>query len=147
MVTTTNVKELRPLNFGLRCLTHPITCAAISREIASYDPTDAALVSDFTRKTAGADAVFDRFVSLYKEVIDQHRNQYRRNPTAEDRAAAAYLRGLVPRFHKLDASQDELKMVSNSRSWRLFSRYTEIRDLFIFTMCGRLARLLRRQTR
>jgi hypothetical protein len=102
MVTAANVDRLRPLNFGVRTLREPATPAVLSREIARYDPADAAAVSRRVRETAGADALVDELVALYREVVAEHRAGPPADPAAEQRAAAAYLQWLAPRLHERD---------------------------------------------
>lgn len=134
MVTTDNVDELRPLNFGIRALRYEVRSDLISREIGRYEPADSARVSQFIRATAGREEVLDQLVSLYQEVIDENQT-LGRDMIAEQRAVAAYLRELAPRLkqyagamQKLAAKETQLEMMTKSRSWRLVTRYTGIRQ-------------------
>jgi hypothetical protein len=102
MVTTANLDRLRPLNFGMRALREPATREAIAREIARYDPADAAEVSRRIRAGAGSDALVDELVALYREVIREHGCAPPADPAEEARAAAAYLQSLAPRLHERD---------------------------------------------
>ena len=102
MVTTANLDRLRPLNFGVRTLAEPATPEALAREIARYDPGDAAAVSRRVREGAGTAALVDELVALYREVIAEHRAGPADDPAAEQRAAAAYLQWLAPRLHERD---------------------------------------------
>ena len=102
MVTTANLDRLRPLNFGVRTLGEPATPEALAREIARYDPGDAAAVSRRVREGAGTAALVDELVALYREVIAEHRAGPADDPAAEQRAAAAYLQWLAPRLHERD---------------------------------------------
>src|SRR5438128_9049089 len=45
MVTTAALDRLRALNFGIRTLREPLVPEVLAREIARYDPADAAQVS------------------------------------------------------------------------------------------------------
>ncbi|HEV7588089.1 MAG TPA: glycosyltransferase [Longimicrobium sp.] len=102
MVTTANLDRLRPLNFGVRTLNEPATPDVLAREIARYDPADAAAVSRRVRETAGTGALVDELVALYREVVAEHRAGPADDPAAEQRAAAAYLQWLAPRLHERD---------------------------------------------
>ena len=141
MVTTENVEQLRPLNFGIRALREALSAEVIAREIARYDPTNATTVSDHIRATAGLDDVTDEFISLYREVIDEHSRMPQPNRVGEQLAVATYLRYLAPRLfqhdqamHRLALSENELEMIrnelemiKNSRSWRMVTRYAAIK--------------------
>lgn len=106
MVTTENLDRLRPLNFGMRTLGEPATAAALAREIARYDPADAAEVSRRIRRDAGSGALVDQLVAVYRQVIAEHRAVPAGDPAAEARAAAAYLQALAPRLHQRDLLRD-----------------------------------------
>lgn len=94
LVTTQKFAELRPLNFGLRCLRQPLRADVLLREIERYDAIDAAAVCRLVRATAGHESIIDELVSLYHEVIDEHQGSGPRDIEDEGRAAAAYLRQL-----------------------------------------------------
>jgi hypothetical protein len=79
MVTSKEFGELRPLNFGFQALRNPLRSENISREIARYDPQDAAIVRDLVRSGAGLDRAVDILVDVYREVIDE----YKRTPAGE----------------------------------------------------------------
>jgi hypothetical protein len=91
LVTSDEVVSLRRLNFGVRALQGEISADAIFREIARYDAADAARVSRRVRADADRAQAFGEVVSLYREVIEEHRTALR-DPQAEARATAAYLR-------------------------------------------------------
>jgi hypothetical protein len=73
-----------------------VTPDALTREIARYDPADAGAVSVRMRAEAGRDAVVDQLIALYRSAIAEQASQGR-DPEAEGRAAAAYLRWLTSR--------------------------------------------------
>lgn len=102
MVTTGNLDRLRPLNFGIRTLAEPATPESLAREIARYDPRDAAAVSRRVRESAGAGALVDELVDLYRAVIAEHRAGPPDDLATELRAAAAYVQSLAPRLHERD---------------------------------------------
>lgn len=91
LVTSDEVASLRRLNFGLRALQGELSADAIFREISRYDAADAARVSRLIRADADSARAFVEIVSLYGEVIEEHRTATR-DAKAEGRAAAAYLR-------------------------------------------------------
>jgi len=131
MVTTQNVAELRPLNFGIRALRESLTPQVIAHEIARYDPADAADVSRFIRGTAGREGAIDELLSLYQEVIDEHSCLPHHDVNAEHKAVADYLRELTPRLRAaemLTAKEKQLEMMRSSRSWRLISRYSAVKQ-------------------
>jgi hypothetical protein len=101
MVTTENVERLRRLNFGLRTLREPLSRDAVAREIARFDPVDAARVTQAIRATAGADAAIEALIQVYRDVIADWEIEPRR-PAEEMRAASAYLQSLVPRLRWAD---------------------------------------------
>ena len=138
MVTTENMQQLRPLNFGLRALSEPLNSEGVSREIARYDPADAQLVSQFIRANAGREAVLDELLTLYRDVIAEHKT-ISEDLLAEQQAAAQYLRELSPRLKsvadavsketaaQLAAKENELRMIKGSRGWRLIRRYAALK--------------------
>ncbi len=148
LVTTQNVAELRPLNFGIRALREAVSLEVIARAVAGYDPIDAAKVSATIRANAGRDAAIDALLSLYHEVIDEHRRNPHHGVVAEPNAVAAYLRWLAPRlgvFEGPTAKEIQLEMIKNSRSWRLISRYIAIKHKLVLPAYDRISGLWRRQ--
>src|SRR5260370_119167 len=155
MVTTQNVAELRPLNFGIRALCEPLSPGVLSQAIARYDPIDAASVSGFIRANAGRNAVIDELLSLYQEVIDEHHQRSDRDLVSEQYAVAAYLRELAPRLYQHDQAMQELAvteadleitrtqlgLIENSRSWRLIRRYIELKHNQVLPAYDRISRL------
>lgn len=72
MVTTDALNRLRPLNFGHRAFTDPVTEDFLAQEIGRYDPQDAALVCCWIRANAGLDAAVEALTRLYGEVLAEH---------------------------------------------------------------------------
>jgi hypothetical protein len=101
MITTANLDTLRPLNFGARALREPPSEEVLSREVARYDPADAAAVSRRVRETSGHDRLVDDLVGLYEDVIADRRGAID-DPAAEQRAASAYLQSLTGPIHQRD---------------------------------------------
>jgi hypothetical protein len=105
LVTSANFDELRRLNFGRRALREPASAAAVGRELARYDPDDAAAVSHRIRTTAGREAVADQLVQLYAEVIADQRSRGRDDLLEEHRAAAACLNTLAARYARAELAR------------------------------------------
>jgi hypothetical protein len=125
MVTASEVGRLLPLNFGVRTmfprrLTPEELKRAAAREIARYDPADAAEVSRRIRSAADRRTTVDELVALYGEVIAEN------SPTSMDemesdlRAAAAYIRWLSSYMKK------EYDSVNNLATLRLKRRLVEV---------------------
>jgi hypothetical protein len=96
LVTSTNLEDLRRLNFGMRTLREPVSVDSLIREISRYDAADAALVSRRIRATASLDLALDRWIEAYHEVIDEHRAAPPGDSDDELRLAAEYLRSIRP---------------------------------------------------
>lgn len=73
MVTSAQFDALRPLNFGFEALRDPLRPEPLLREIARYDPEDAARVRDLLRSRAGLAAAVESLVAIYHEAIAEHR--------------------------------------------------------------------------
>jgi hypothetical protein len=69
MVTAAQFDQLRPLNFGLEALREPLRREPLLREMARYDPADAARVRDLIRTSAGLTAAVEKLVRIYEEVM------------------------------------------------------------------------------
>jgi hypothetical protein len=101
MVTTQNVDALRRLNFGMRALRSVPSAEIVAREVARYDPADAAAVSRRIRDTAGHETLVDELLDLYAEVLDERAGAVD-DPAAELRAAGRYLEGLAGPLRQRD---------------------------------------------
>jgi len=121
MVTTGDLDQLRPLNFGIRALRHPLDPDVLAREVARYDPKDASEVSRRIRATGGRDAGVDQVVALYQEALSEHASRGGFNGESKERAAA-HLHLLV---------------------WRLHRRYGPIKYRFVLPTYLRIRRLLK----
>jgi Glycosyltransferase Family 4 len=100
LVMSGNFDRLRPLNFGLRTLSHPVEPEFLASQIERYDAADAAEVARRIRATAGLEDAVDRILELYDRVIAEHRRQGSPSPEAESRATADYLHWLTPYFQE-----------------------------------------------
>jgi hypothetical protein len=114
MVTASELDRLRGLNFGIRTLREKIDADVLEKEIARYDPADAATVSQRIRNSAGREAAIDQIFALYEEVLSAFAGGARRDRDAEARAEAAYLRHLSRHY------ETELNSILKSRTfvWR-----------------------------
>jgi glycosyl transferase family 4 len=129
MVTAEGFDRLRPLNFGIRTLREPLEPEILAREVRRYDAADAAEVSRRVRTVAGIDGAVDQLVSLYEQVIAEHREQGPATAGEEGRAAAAYLRWLDARFQEgagrameVAALRRDLAALQGTATWRLRER-------------------------
>jgi len=95
MVTTRNVHELRPLNFGIRALQKKLTAEALLEQIEQYDSADAAQVSSMIRASSGREEAVSQILSVYEEVLAEF-SKSRIDVRAEHKATSEYLRGLSP---------------------------------------------------
>jgi hypothetical protein len=76
MVTSSRFDELRPLNFGFETLRDPLEVQPLLREIARYDPEDAARVRDLLRSQAGLPPAVENLVTIYLDVIAEWRQRH-----------------------------------------------------------------------
>jgi len=97
MVTTTNMHDLRRLNFGLRTLkADAMSHGVIEREIGRYDASDAKAVSDEMRAVAGLQTAADTWIDLYRQVVAEWNALADRNDdAARMRAGSRYLRQIA----------------------------------------------------
>jgi hypothetical protein len=119
MVTTAEVARLRRQNFGVRALQGEVRADVLAREIARYDAADAAEVSRIVRAGANQTLAFDEIVSLYREIIEEHRATPR-DPAAEGRAAAEYLRWAM-RAARAERAEFETSAAGRLRQWAVKS--------------------------
>ena len=98
MVTSTRFEELRPLNFGFEALRDPLEPKHLLREIARYDPEDAARVRDLLRSEAGLVGAVERLVAIYQEAIAEHRRTWS-GSVASRRGLWSYRESLILRLH------------------------------------------------
>jgi hypothetical protein len=120
MVTTGEIDQLRRLNFGVRALREGVEAEVLQREIARYDPEDAAEVSRQIRASAARDPAIDQIVALYQFAIREFEATSVRDLDAEARAEAAYLRQLATHF---ESQRDTLL---NSHTLRLRQRLLKL---------------------
>lgn len=143
LVTTVELEKLRRLNFGIRTLSERVEPDLLLREIARFDPQDAAEVSRRIRATAGLETFIDQVLSLYSEVIAEHARASAADPLVESRAAAAYLRWQTLTVRRMQAEYD--KMLADSLTLRLRNRMA--RFPLLEKPLNLLARIARRNGR
>lgn len=112
MVTASEFDRLRRLNFGVRTLRNNVDVDLLQKEIARYNPADAAEVSQQIRTNAGRNDAIDQTIDLYHEAIREFAENGERDCDAEARAEAAYLRDLTSHF------EAEFGAILNSRTFR-----------------------------
>ncbi|HEX7183744.1 MAG TPA: glycosyltransferase [Thermoanaerobaculia bacterium] len=95
LVTAGNLDSLRCANFEIRTLRNPLDPELLLREIARYDPADAAEVSQRIRATAGLEQAVGTMVDIYREAIAEQAAAPPPDREAEEHAAAVYLRWLT----------------------------------------------------
>lgn len=96
MLKSEDLGRWRPLNFGLRSLTQPVTLARLEAEIARYDAADAAQVSATLRTEASLDRQLDALERVYAEVIDEARRAPL-DPAEVRRTQLQFLDAALPR--------------------------------------------------
>lgn len=102
MVTVSNVAQLRPLNFGHRALSHPLTPEYLGEQIAKYNAQDAAAVSKTIRESADIDLMVDELFGIYQESIAACIPRTSQSTINEGRAIAEWLQTLAPRMLQRD---------------------------------------------
>jgi len=116
MVDSDNFGRLRPLNFGLKTLSQPLSADGLAAQLARYDRDDAAAVRDRVRREADLSDVTGRFLALYREIAGGRAASLQE----EGRANAVYLRTLAPRIKENDEFHVRLAdAVEETRQWRL----------------------------
>lgn len=95
MVSTPELSYLRPLNFGMKTITVPMTTDALLERIDRYDAEDAARVSEWVRDTSGLGKTVEALLGLYEEVIAEQERSGPPDLKAEERAIAEYLSSLL----------------------------------------------------
>lgn len=111
LVTADLFNDLRPLNFGVRTLRHAHTTEYVAEQLRRYDADDAATVCAKARAVGGMDAVIDRLVAVYAEVIAEARGAVA-NRADELRQYGEYLRWLAPRTVDLATLHDRIGELS-----------------------------------
>lgn len=91
MVTAERFDELRPMNFGGGVLIQPLKPEILRREIARYNPDDAAAVCVRARAEAGLQMAVAQWERLYEAVITEFRGSTT-DRHSEHRAIADYFR-------------------------------------------------------
>jgi hypothetical protein len=102
MVTSANVLQLRPLNFGVRTLRQPLEADYLRTQIELYDPKDAEAVSRIIRESAGIDTMTDQLCAIYTDVIAEWNGRSEKSADDEARAASRYLQSVAPRLYEAE---------------------------------------------
>lgn len=115
MVTTANMKTLRPLNFGIRALQNPINSNSFVKEIARYDACDAMEVSSWVRQVASIEDAVDQLIELYQETLEEHRQTEPAQHATELRAVYNYLHHWVPNLTRQQQVRARHEIVNRER--------------------------------
>jgi hypothetical protein len=109
LVTSREFDRLHAWNFGIRALQHPHSVEWYTRQLAAFDPADAASVSARIRTEAGLDAAVDRLLTVYDEVVQGSKVEAAMgSPEATQRAAAAHLAFLAREFKTAQHARERL---------------------------------------
>lgn len=119
MVTTSELDQLRRLNFGVRALRGSVDPDVLEKEIARYDPYDATEVSRRIRDEASRGDAMDQIIALYREVVEEFAVM-KRDPDAEARAESNYLQQLALHL------EGERNYLLNSQTFRLRNRLLKL---------------------
>ena len=98
LVTSAEVAELRPWNFGARLLREPLDPDGIVRQVQRYVAADASAVSLYIRGEADLSTAVDRYVHLYDELI----NEPLPPPTTVARELDEYVRQTATRMAQME---------------------------------------------
>jgi hypothetical protein len=120
LVTSDDLSRLRALNFGHRALRYPFKPEVLAREIARYDPRDAAEVSHRVRAEAGHDLMIDEILALYDEVLEEFAAAPPVDFAGEELAVSVFLRTLTLTWNK------EQELTQRSTTVRLRNRLLRV---------------------
>ena len=132
MITMQNAMELRSLKGDYLRLYSPMSVDALTRQINSYNPPDAAAVSNLARSIVGMEPVVAALTIAYQKIVDE----FAAAPTGADvesRAASDYLARLNSQvkeqallydgvYKEMSAARVELARERNSAAIRFRSR-------------------------
>lgn len=117
LVTSANVAEWQPWNFGRRLMRDPIACDRIVVDIQRYDAGDAMAVSAYVRNHLSLAAMADAFDALARQVVADETQRAPVPPTTEMREFARHVTdsqqpvGVVPLAVQTGMLLDELLQV------------------------------------
>jgi hypothetical protein len=98
LVTSAEVAELRPWNFGARLLREPLDPEGIVRQVQRYVAADASAVSRYIRGQADLSTALDLYVRLYEELISEPLPP----PTTVARELSEYVRNTAIRMTQME---------------------------------------------
>jgi hypothetical protein len=111
MITPDNFDTLRPLNFGARTLSRPLTPDALEAEIRRYDAASAAAVSRIVRDRCELRPAVDRIVGAYERAILKARSGPWPERLACERAVARYLEQHAHEYKRTEIAADRLRWI------------------------------------
>lgn len=145
LVDRGNFDTLRPLNFGLRSLSSPLTVDVLAGQLGRFDPGEAAAVSARVRSEANLCVTVDRLLTLYEEAAATAAT----SPQAEGLAAADYIRALAPKIkenaglhRRLAAVKAEASALREELACAHGSLTRPLRERLLGTRAGRFLRRL-----
>jgi hypothetical protein len=97
LVTAKNWADLRTMNFGIRTHNLPLGTETVAKQIALYDPEDAAAVCELVRSQARLTDTVDELLRLYEAVIEEGRSG-RTTDSEAQRAASRHLNRYASMF-------------------------------------------------
>jgi hypothetical protein len=96
LVTMENFATMRARNFGLRCLSEPVTVERCAQEIELYDRDEVCAVAKHARRDADLDQLLDAFERLHAELLTGARRPAI-DPRAHSEAVGRFLNDHLPR--------------------------------------------------
>ena len=97
LVTSSSVKSLRNLNFGVRTMQgSPLTDETVYAELTRYDANDARQVSEWIRANADLEPAMSQVEQNYSEIVALAKADSHEPTLAWALAASDYLRSLAP---------------------------------------------------
>ena len=137
LVTSKNVKEWHPWNFGKRLFQQPINVKNVSQAIKNYSAEDAAIVSNYIRAHATLTIMTNSFEHLIQSLIDEAKTK--RISSSQENIEfsnflikhSRYQLGLADEHLKLKlhVTEAKLKAILESTSWQITQ---PLRSLIIF---------------
>lgn len=130
MVTSAEFARIRDLNFGLRLMTEPHSAEVIGRCIERYDAEDATNVRNLVRCEAGLKTAAGKLVSIYQELIAEHRAADPQDFDTERIATKLYLENRIavarqPLSVQVKSTVGKIPLVGPSLRW-LRQRYRRL---------------------
>lgn len=138
MVTPQNFEQLRAVNFGIRaldCANTAIDETGIKRAIAPYNAGDAAAVTRKIRETANIEVAIDRYVDLYRTIVDEAPVRLSMVTSQDERKAFSdYLESIGSLLYDRHKALHDYKRLLESAAMELDSNRLLIRNILLERM-------------